>query len=95
MRPTTYNVYFGGKLMRSGAVVATDRLGTVRANSTGDRMTYFPYGEERSSTADGREKFGTYFRDGVAADYADQRYYAVGMGRFFTADPYRSSAGVE
>ena len=87
-QPTTYNVYFGGKLVKSkGAVVATDRLGSVRASSTGDRMTYYPYGEERSSTADGREKFGTYMRDSVTTDYADQRYYAVGMGRFFTADP--------
>jgi RHS repeat-associated protein len=85
---TTYNVYFGGKLVKSkGAVVATDRLGSVRANSAGDRMTYYPYGEERTSTADGREKFGTYTRDGVSQDYADQRYYAVGMGRFNTADP--------
>ena len=84
----TYNVYFGGKLVKSkGAVVATDRLGSVRASSTGDRMTYYPYGEERTSTADGREKFGTYMRDSVSQDYADQRYYAVGMGRFGTADP--------
>ena len=91
---TTYNVYFGGKLVKSkGAVVATDRLGSVRASSTGDRMTYYPYGEERTSTADGREKFGTYMRDSVTQDYADQRYYAVGMGRFNTPDPYRSSAG--
>ena len=90
----TYNVYFGGKLVKSkGAVVATDRLGSVRASSTGDRMTYYPYGEERSSTADGREKFGTYMRDSVTQDYADQRYYAVGMGRFNTADPYQASGG--
>ena len=87
-QPTMYDVYFGGKLVRSrGAVVATDRLGSVRASSTGDRMTYYPYGEERSSTADGREKFGTYMRDSVSQDYADQRYYAVGMGRFGTPDP--------
>jgi YD repeat-containing protein len=58
------NVYFGGKLMRSGGVtVATDRLGSVRANANGERMSYYPYGEERTSTADGREKFGTYTRD--------------------------------
>jgi RHS repeat-associated protein len=84
----TYNVYFGGKLVKSkGAVVATDRLGSVRASSTGDQMTYYPYGEERTSTADNREKFGTYTRDNVSQDYADQRYYAVGMGRFNTPDP--------
>ena len=38
-------------------------------------MSYLPYGQERTSTADGREKFGTYFRDGQGQDYADQRYY--------------------
>jgi RHS repeat-associated protein len=87
-QPRMYDVYFGGKLVRSrGALVATDRLGSVRASSTGDRMTYYPYGEERTSTADGRDKFGTYMRDSVTQDYADQRYYAVGMGRFNTVDP--------
>jgi RHS repeat-associated protein len=83
-----YNVYFGGKLVKSkGVVVVTDRLGSVRANSLGERMSYYPYGEEKTSTGDGREKFGTYTRDNVAQDYADQRYYAVGMGRFGSADP--------
>ena len=82
------NVYFGGKLMRSnGVTVATDRLGSVRGNSTGERMSYYPYGEERTSTADGREKFGTYTRDNPGQDYADQRYYAPGSGRFMTPDP--------
>jgi RHS repeat-associated protein len=50
-------------------------------------MSYYPYGEEKTSTADDREKFGTYTRDNVTQDYADQRYYAVGAGRFGTADP--------
>jgi RHS repeat-associated protein len=91
-----YNVYFGGKLIKSkGLMVMTDRLGSVRASVrpdwTVEQMTYYPYGEEKTSTADGREKFGTYMRDNPATDYADQRYYAVGMGRFNTADP--SSAG--
>lgn len=85
-----YNVYFGGKLLASkGAVVVTDRLGSVRTNSAGERMSYYPYGEERTSTADGREKFGTYTRDNPTQDYADQRYYAVGTGRFNTPDPYK------
>ncbi|MCX6633446.1 MAG: hypothetical protein NTW28_38105 [Candidatus Solibacter sp.] len=57
--PVEYNVYFGGKLVKSkGVVVVTDRLGSVRASGT-ERMTYYPYGEERTTTADGREKFGT------------------------------------
>lgn len=87
-----YNVYFGGKLMKSrGVLVATDRLGSVRASQQPDGsfagMSYYPYGEERTSTADGREKFGTYTRDNATTDYADQRYYAVGTGRFNTPDP--------
>jgi YD repeat-containing protein len=51
-----YNVYFGGKLVKSkGALVLTDRLGSVRASGL-ERMSYYPYGEEKTSTADGREK---------------------------------------
>ena len=74
--------YFGGK--RLGVV--TDRLGSVRW-SGGTSMSYFPYGEERTVTADGTEKFGTYFRDGVGQDYAEQRYYNNGTGRFWSVDP--------
>ena len=91
------NVYFGGKMIRSqGATVATDRLGSVRGNSNGERMAYLPYGQERGSptTPDNREKFGTYWRDStLGVDYADQRYYAyqaVGSwpaGRFWSPDP--------
>src|SRR5581483_2869357 len=82
------NRYFGGKLIQSnGLLVATDRLGSVRANSNGDQMRYKAYGGELTSTANGREKFGTYYRDGVGLDYADQRYYGPGSGRFMTPDP--------
>jgi RHS repeat-associated protein len=83
-----FNTYFGGKLVKSkSVVVATDRLGSVRANSNGEQFRYYPYGEERTSTADNRDKFGTYMRDNPGQDYADQRYYAVGMGRFNVPDP--------
>jgi RHS repeat-associated protein len=88
------NVYFGKKLLVSNGVnVVTDRLGSVRANSQGEWFAYYPYGEERTSTVDGRDKFGTYFRDGVGQDYADQRYYGSGTGRFWSADPYMAKAG--
>src|SRR5580658_7925463 len=41
------NVYFGKKLIVSGGVaVATDLLGSVRANSQGGSFAYYPYGEE-------------------------------------------------
>jgi RHS repeat-associated protein len=49
--------------------------------------SYFPYGEERTSTPDGTEKFGTYYRDGPGQDYAQQRYYNNGTGRFWSVDP--------
>ncbi|MBS1856789.1 MAG: hypothetical protein JST11_15580, partial [Acidobacteria bacterium] len=50
------------------------------------RFAYYPYGEERGTSAEGREKFGTYMRDSSGLDYADQRYYGVGTGRFGTPD---------
>jgi RHS repeat-associated protein len=89
------NVYFKGKLLVSnGVTVVTDRLGSVRGNTQGERMSYYPYGEERTGTVDGRDKFGTYFRDAAGQDYAGQRYYGAGMGRFWTPDPSTgSSAG--
>jgi len=85
------NLYFGGKLIQSpNGLVVTDRLGSVRATSgccTWTQMSYFPYGEERTSTAEGTEKFGTYFSDAVGQDYAQQRYYNNGTGRFWNVDP--------
>ena len=92
---TGQNLYFKGKMLVSNGVgVVTDRLGSVRGNTQGERMSYYPYGEERTSTVDGRDKFGTYFRDG-AMDYADQRYYLSGTGRFRTADPSAGSNGAD
>ena len=88
------NVYFGRKqLVVERVDGATDRLGSVRGNSNGEKFSYYPYGEERTSTVDGRDKFGTYSRDSAGQDYADQRYYGSGTGRFWSADPYMNSAG--
>jgi RHS repeat-associated protein len=70
-----------------GQTVVLDRLGSVRWRSNGERFNYFPYGEEYVTTGNGREKFGTYFRDSNTLDYADQRYYASQSGRFLTPDP--------
>jgi RHS repeat-associated protein len=84
------NVYFKKKLLVSnGVYVATDRLGTVRGNTQGEGFEFYPFGEERTNKPDGRDKFATYFRDGVGQDYAEQRYYNAGMGRFWTVDPGR------
>jgi RHS repeat-associated protein len=79
--------YFGSRLIEANrSMVVTDRLGSVRY-SGGVSRSYFPYGEERTSTPDGTEKFGTYFRDGPGQDYAQQRYYNNGTGRFWSVDP--------
>jgi RHS repeat-associated protein len=88
-----YNVFFGRKLISSnGTYVVTDRLGSVRARdnigpSGWTPVSYFPYGEERTATPDDADKFATYFRDGPQQDYAEQRYYNNGTGRFSSADP--------
>ncbi|MDZ4801026.1 MAG: RHS repeat-associated core domain-containing protein, partial [Bryobacteraceae bacterium] len=63
-----------------------DRLG-----STVETM---PFGEEMTASSDDKTKFATYWRDAsTGLDYADQRYYAPGSGRFMSADPYQASAG--
>jgi len=88
--PST-NVYFGKRLLtQNGNPVALDRLGSVRYNASAQRLSYYPYGQERpqtngQTTPDGTDKFATYFRDGVGQDYADQRYYNQ-AGTFFSPD---------
>jgi RHS repeat-associated protein len=83
-------MYFGGRLL-----APVDRLGSVRYNQNGP-IAYFPWGEERTSTPDGTDKFATYFRDstnnGIGEDYASARYYNNNFGRFWSPDP--SGAGV-
>ena len=74
------NQWFGGRLLKP-----QDRL-----QSQGK---YFPYGEDRFSPnpanpSNDQEKFGTYTRDSATGlDYANQRYYAAGLGRFGSPDP--------
>jgi hypothetical protein len=43
-------------------------------------------------TADGTDKFGTYFRDGSGQDYAHSRYYNSNTGRFLSPDRAADSA---
>jgi YD repeat-containing protein len=89
------DIYFGKKLITvNWNCVVTDRLGSVRGTATGDGscggwtpMSYFPYGEEQTSTADGTEKFATYLRDAAGQDYAIERYYNFNTGRFWSVDP--------
>jgi RHS repeat-associated protein len=75
--------YFAGRRL-----AAQDRLGSA------SDARLLPYGEELSATPNDRVKFATYTRDNGGGDYADQRYYSPGGGRFVTPDPYMASGGV-
>ena len=97
-------LWFAGRPLWAddGKMTFTDRLGSVRlrtyaANAptvTAERHGYYPYGEEQTATAGNRTKYGTYARDAATGlDYADQRYYGSGVGRFLTSDPYQASGG--
>jgi RHS repeat-associated protein len=83
--PQSTPLYFGGRLL-----APVDRLGSVRQGPNG-AVAYFPWGEERTTTSDGTDKFATYFRDvtnnGVGQDYANARYYNNNFGRFWSSDP--------
>jgi RHS repeat-associated protein len=83
------NTYFSGKMLsEKGVFIATDRLGSVRGDSNGVTMSYFPWGEERGQgTTDGRTKFAGYYRDMPGQDYAMARYYSANSGSFWSPDP--------
>jgi len=88
------NLYFAGRLIKSNSKwVVTDRLGSV-VKSEYETLRYFPWGEERSTTTQNRDKFATYFRDSTGLDYALNRYYSSSHGRFLTPDPYVASASL-
>ena len=87
-------VYFGGMLLGSAATTGfgdvstmTDRLGTAVAG--------YPYGTDLGSVTAGNDQpdFATYTKDGTTGfEYAMNRYYSAGLGRFLSVDPYGGSA---
>jgi RHS repeat-associated protein len=90
-------------MMPSVSGIALDRLGSVRARTRPWmqppnnllRSSYYPYGEERQTTEQDRDKFATYHRDSTTGlDYASQRYYSSLTGRFTTPDPVLTSNAV-
>ena len=77
-------VFFRGKLIQGGS-------GTTQTDLRGSVGSYFPYGEDKGSSnpANDSLKFATYTRDAVSGlDYAMNRYYLPGAGRFGSPDPY-------
>ena len=63
----------------------TDRLGTA--------VTGYPYGTDIGNAAgNDQPDFATYTKDATTGfEYANQRYYSAGLGRFLTADSYGGS----
>ena len=90
---TDRNIYFGDRLIQSNSkTVLVDRLGSVRANESGERFEYLPYGEEFNLTSQNREKFATYTRSSAnGLDYAINRWYDSVHGSFITPDPHTLS----
>jgi len=96
------NVYYGRRLAAKRLIALSINSGTVsdftadRLQSKGNGSNYYPYGESKTSTAgDDREGFATYTRDEKSGlDYADQRWYASGVGRFGSVDPLQSSMSI-
>ncbi len=55
-----YDLYPEGKLMQSkGHPIVTDWLGSLRSNSEGIGLAYFPYGEERTHRSGSPRSFTT------------------------------------
>jgi len=80
---TTYQYFAGQRLNQY-----TDRVGTVRYDRYVGARHYYPYGEEITSTNSDTYKFAQLHRDGdTGLDYAVNRYYSSGQGRFLTPDP--------
>jgi RHS repeat-associated protein len=76
-------VYFGARLLKG----ETGWSGEDRLGSVGQ---FYPYGEARVGDP---KRFATYEREGGGLDYAVNRYYWVGTGRFMTPDPYLANSG--
>jgi RHS repeat-associated protein len=88
--PARKYVYFAGQQLGQ----YKDRVGSVRNTNGGTSSHYYPFGEEITSTANDRYKFAETYRDSdTGLDYALNRYYASGIGRFLSPDPYKASGG--
>ena len=89
-------VYFGSKYIGNANTNVMSGGTSLTQDMLGSAGKYFPYGEERNNPQLPNDtlKFATYTRDSATGlDYADQRYYTSGAGRFTNPDSYRASAG--
>jgi RHS repeat-associated protein len=90
-------VYFGVRMVgRTGSSGNFEAFRTDRLHSNQDAPGggFFPYGETKSGGTMTGESFATYTREAGGLDYADQRWYASGLGRFLQSDPYHSNKNI-
>ncbi len=97
---SNYSIYFANQLVFSrGRAVVLNRQRSVeaeRGRTEIAKLRYLPFGEEESTTAGNRVKFGTYLRDDTSGlDYAKARYYSSELGRFVSPDPYEGSIKID
>jgi RHS repeat-associated protein len=87
-------VYFAGQRVgQYGDGVGSTRYTAPIVTPPFTYSHYYPFGEEITSTANDRYKFAETFRDAdTGLDYALNRYYASGIGRFLSVDPVKGSA---
>ncbi len=85
--PTATYTYFAGQRVGQW----TDRVGSRRYTPVGSTASsYYPYGEDVTGNPTNNDtfKFAQTYRDSDSGlDYAMNRYYASGIGRFVTTDP--------
>jgi RHS repeat-associated protein len=90
-------VFFKGRMIqRTQLSGGFGTLTTVQQDLRASIGKYFPYGEEETTPPGQNDqvKFATYTRDAVSGlDYAMNRYYELGGGRFTSADPYQAKSG--
>ncbi|MGH2397284.1 MAG: RHS repeat-associated core domain-containing protein, partial [bacterium] len=72
------------------------RLSSTRATETTNGVVsrnYYPFGEEIGTPSlNDAQKFADTYRDSTTGlDYAINRYYSSGIGRFLRVDPYKGS----
>ena len=86
----TSDQYFGGRRL-----AMLDQLGSVVQSSGSQVQSYFPWGETKGTVnPEDTWNFATYWQDSATGlDYANNRYYSNGFGRFMTPDPYKAVSG--
>ena len=88
-------VYFGSMLLGQNSTNSVGSDTYVMADRLGTAVAGYPYGTDVGNTSASSDQpdFATYTKEGMTGlEYASNRYYSAGYGRFMTPDPLGSSA---